>query len=77
MTPQSIGRTRTGRSVKTHDVSTTEFEWAVMRFFSAFEELSATIGHCGLSDPSFQELVLPHVVGMQHHAQPATQLRDS
>ena len=53
-----------------HDVSTTEFEWAVMRFFSAFErsclQLSITGGS---SDLSFQELVLLHVVGMQHHAQ--------
>ena len=53
-----------------HDVSTTEFEWAVMRFFSAFErsclQLSITAGS---SDLSFQELVLLHVVGMQHHAQ--------
>ena len=53
-----------------HDVSTTEFEWAVMRFFSAFErsclQLSVTAGS---SDLSFQELVLLHVVGMQHHAQ--------
>ena len=53
-----------------HDVSTTEFEWAVMRFFSAFErsclQLSITAGS---RDLSFQELVLLHVVGMQHHAQ--------
>lgn len=53
-----------------HDVTTTEFEWAVMRFFSAFErsclQLSITAGS---SDLSFQELVLLHVVGMQHHAQ--------
>ena len=53
-----------------HDVSTTEFEWAVMRFFSAFErsclQLSITGGSSNLS---FQELVLLHVVGMQHHAQ--------
>ena len=53
-----------------HDVSTTEFEWAVMRFFSAFErsclQLSVTAGS---NDLSFQELVLLHVVGMQHHAQ--------
>ena len=53
-----------------HDVSTTEFEWAVMRFFSAFErsclQLSITAGS---NDLSFQELVLLHVVGMQHHAQ--------
>ena len=53
-----------------HDVSTTEFEWAVMRFFSAFErsclQLSITGGSSNLS---FQELVLLHVVGLQHHAQ--------
>ena len=53
-----------------HDVSTTEFEWAVIRFFSAFErsclQLSITAGS---SDLSFQELVLLHVVGMQHHPQ--------
>lgn len=53
-----------------HDVSTTEFEWAVIRFFSAFErsclQLSITSGS---TDLSFQELVLLHVVAMQHHAQ--------
>ncbi len=53
-----------------HDVSTTEFEWAVMRFFSAFErsclQLSITAGS---RDLSFQELVLLHVVAMQHHPQ--------
>ena len=53
-----------------HDINTTEFEWAVMRFFSAFErsclQLSITAGS---PDLSFQELVLLHVVAMQHHAQ--------
>jgi predicted MarR family transcription regulator len=53
-----------------HDINTTEFEWAVMRFFSAFErsclQLSITAGS---EDLSFQELVLLHVVAMQHHAQ--------
>jgi predicted MarR family transcription regulator len=53
-----------------HDINTTEFEWAVMRFFSAFErsclQLSITAGS---QDLSFQELVLLHVVAMQHHAQ--------
>ena len=53
-----------------HDISTTEFEWAVMRFFSAFErsclQLSVT---AGARELSFQELVLLHVVAMQHHPQ--------
>ena len=53
-----------------HDISTTEFEWAVMRFFSAFErsclQLSVT---AGARELPYQELVLLHVVAMQHHPQ--------
>ena len=53
-----------------HDIITTEFEWAVMRFFSAFErsclQLSVT---AGARELPFQELVLLHVVAMQHHPQ--------
>ncbi|MEM1110675.1 MAG: winged helix DNA-binding protein [Pseudomonadota bacterium] len=58
-----------------HAIQTTEFEWAVMRFFSAFqrscEQLAST---AGAPDASFQELVLLHVVAMQHHPQGAASL---
>lgn len=53
-----------------HAIQTTEFEWAVMRFFSAFErsclQLSIT---AGAPEMTFQELVVLHVIGMQHHPQ--------
>jgi predicted MarR family transcription regulator len=58
-----------------HAIQTTEFEWAVMRFFSAFERSCQQLSYtAGAPDTSFQELVVLHVVGMQHHPQGAAVL---
>lgn len=49
-----------------HDVMTTEFEWATIRFQQAFERYCVQIAHIsGLGDLSFQEIILLHVLGLQ------------
>lgn len=58
-----------------HSVITTEFEWATMRFHNAFERYCLQVGGIsGSTDLTFQELVLLHIVFMQHHPQTATSL---
>ncbi len=53
----------------------TEVEWSVMRFHNAFERSCMQIASIsGCSNLNFQELVLLHVVAMQHHPQNATSL---
>lgn len=58
-----------------HAIQTTEFEWSAIRFFSAFErsclQLSIT---AGAPEMTFQELVVLHVIGMQHHPQGSSAL---
>lgn len=49
-----------------HDVMTTEFEWAIIRFQQAFERYCMQIAHIsGLGDLSFPEVILLHVIGLQ------------
>lgn len=58
-----------------HSITTTEFEWAIMRFYSAFERSCQQLGSiAGNRSLSFQELVILHVVAMQHHPQTSTSL---
>ena len=58
-----------------HSITTTEFEWAIMRFYSAFERSCHQLGSiAGNRSLGFQELVLLHVVAMQHHPQTSTSL---
>lgn len=54
-----------------HEVATTEFEWAILRFEQAFERFVLQIGSLsGLRDLNFSELVILHVIHMQN--QPKT-----
>lgn len=58
-----------------HSVVTTEFEWAAMRFYNAFERYCLQIGGIsGSTDLTFHELILLHIVYMQHHPQTASSL---
>ncbi|HIE86168.1 MAG TPA: transcriptional regulator [Gammaproteobacteria bacterium] len=58
-----------------HSITTTEFEWAIMRFYSAFERSCQQLASvAGNTNRSFQELVILHVVAMQHHPQTSTSL---
>lgn len=58
-----------------HAITTTEFEWSIIRFFSAFERSSQQLAAtAGADDLAFQELILLHVVAMQHHPQTAASL---
>lgn len=58
-----------------HSITTTEFEWAIMRFYSAFERSCQQLGSIADNRSlSFQELVILHVVAMQHHPQTSTSL---
>ncbi len=58
-----------------HAIATTEFEWAIMRFYNAFERSCSQLGSIsGTDNLNFQELVLLHVVAMQHHPQTSTSL---
>jgi predicted MarR family transcription regulator len=48
-----------------HDVMTTEFEWATIRFQQAFERHAMQIAHLsGLGDLSFSEIIVLHVLGL-------------
>jgi len=54
-----------------HDVLTTEFEWAMLRFHQAFERWALQVtGSCGFADASFSEITILHAVRM--HGQPCT-----
>ncbi len=54
-----------------HDVLTTEFEWAMLRFYQAFERWSLQVtGSCGFADASFSEITILHAVRM--HGLPCT-----
>ncbi|MFK8050379.1 MAG: winged helix DNA-binding protein [Halioglobus sp.] len=58
-----------------HSITTTEFEWAIIRFYSAFERSCQQLGSlAGNKNLNFQELVLLHVVSMQHNPQTSTSL---
>lgn len=49
-----------------HEGLTTEFEWGVMRFAEAFERWVVQLGAItGMSEISFSEIVILHVIGMQ------------
>lgn len=49
-----------------HDVITTEFEWATIRFQQAFERYCIQIAHVsGLGELSYPEIILLHVIGLQ------------
>jgi len=52
--------------VTPHDVVTTDFEWASIRFQQAFERFCLQIAHLvGLGQLSFSELIVFHVLGLQ------------
>lgn len=50
-----------------HDVITTEFEWASIRFQQAFERYCLQIAHlAGLGQLSFAEIIVFHVLGLHN-----------
>jgi predicted MarR family transcription regulator len=58
-----------------HTIATTEFEWAIMRLQAAFERSCVQLANlAGRETLSFQELLLLHVVAMQHHPQTSQSL---
>jgi predicted MarR family transcription regulator len=58
-----------------HSNTQTEFEWAIIRFYSAFERSCQQLGSIASNRSlNFQELILLHVVAMQHHPQTSTSL---
>ncbi len=58
-----------------HTIATTEFEWAMMRLQAAFERSCVQLANlAGKETLSFQELLLLHVVAMQHHPQTSQSL---
>ena len=60
-----------------HDVSLTEFEWTIMRFFNAFERCVLQMANMeaeGSANLNTQEVILLHVVSMQKKPQSSTSL---
>eukprot|EP01155_Anaeramoeba_flamelloides_P019247 Anaeramoba_flamelloidesa573476_23.p1 GENE.a573476_23~~a573476_23.p1 ORF type:complete len:187 (+),score=29.80 a573476_23:225-785(+) len=56
-----------------HDVATTEFEWALLRFHEAFQRFCLQLGStCGLGSLTYQELIILHVIRMQDRPKPVT-----
>lgn len=59
----------------THDILTTELEWSVLRFYSAFERSCEQLADmAGSPETNFSELVLLHVIAMQRSPQPVSSL---
>lgn len=58
-----------------HEIATTELEWAILRFYAAFERCTEQLADMsGYSEATFQELVLLHVVAMQRSPQSVSSL---
>lgn len=56
-----------------HDVSTTEFEWSLLRFHEAFKRFCLQLASiCGLGSLAYEELIIIHVIRMQDRPKPVT-----
>ena len=56
-----------------HDAYTTEFEWALLRFHEAFQRFCLQVGSTsGLSNLTYHELIILHVIRMQDRPKPVT-----
>ena len=59
----------------THDILTTELEWSILRFYSAFGRSCEQLADmAGSPETNFSELVLLHVIAMQRSPQPVSSL---
>jgi predicted MarR family transcription regulator len=58
-----------------HEIALTEFEWTIMRFYSAFERCILQLANIsGEQNLNPQEVILLHVVSMQKSPQTSTSL---